>query len=154
MSQIMFMFRESGIMAAVILLWFLCSITLCVLLSVYYIMMEYREPGPSAIFGGGLASSLIGIVTAVVLLVAIPLLIDFIAGAAFGVSRSVLDSAAPENRAALLARSISMQINIPTLTMLGQLILSIPLAVMTGLSLSVPFRRKRRLEAAGMGGGS
>jgi hypothetical protein len=38
------------------------------------------------------------------------------------------------------------------MTMLGQLLLAIPFAVMAGLSLSVPFRRKRRLEAAETGG--
>ena len=153
MSQIAVMFRESGIMAVIIILWFLASLTLCVLLSIYYVAMEYRKPGPSAIFRGGLAPSLIGIAAAVLMLLVIPFMLDLIAAAAYGVSSSVLDSIAPEQKAALLARSISIQINIPILTMLGQLILAIPMAVMTGLSLSVPLRRKRRLEAAGMGGG-
>jgi hypothetical protein len=152
MSQIITMFRESGVTSIIVLLWFLFSLALCVFLSIYYIVMECKKPGPSAVFRGGLAPSLAGVIAAALMLLVVPFLIDVIAGAVHAVPRSLLDSVVPEQRAALLASSMAAQINVPAMTMLGQVLLAIPFAVMAGLSLSVPFRRKRRLEAAETGG--
>jgi len=145
-------FREIGFFSIVILFWIAAGIVLCILMSIYIIVMEYRESGSSSLFKGGLGPSLAGVFTAVTILIIIPAVINLVSKMIYGVSPLEISALPPEERAVMVARMISMDLNISIMNRTGQLILAIPSALLAGLSITVPFRRKRRIHAEHTGG--
>lgn len=152
MRELTMMFGELGPVAYVILAWIVLGLAVCAIMTVYYIAMEYRK-STSALFPGGAVPCILGVALGVVILLAMPPLLELAARLAAG-SPSIIFSAAPEHRAALLARIVAVRLNAAAFTLLGQLILAVPTAIFVGLALTVPFRRRRRIEAARMGGAS
>jgi len=150
--ELVTMFRELGPLAYVILAWILLGLAVCAVLILYYIAMEYRK-STSVLFPGGAVPCILGVALGVVILLAMPPLLELAARLMAG-SPSIIFSAAPEDRAALLARIVAVRLNAAAFTLLGQLILAVPTAIFVGLALTVPFRRRRRIEAARMGGAS
>lgn len=141
-----------GFFSIVIPFWIAAGIVLCILMSIYVIVMEYRKSGSSSLFKGGLGPSLAGVFTAVTILIIIPAVINLVSKMIYGVSPLEISALPPKKGAMMVAKMISMDMNIPIMTRTGQLILAIPSALLVGLSLTVPFRRKRRIHAEHTGG--
>jgi hypothetical protein len=144
-------FKSTGLVAWLSVLWVFTGLLFLTVMIIVYAAAAWRKPSPSSRPAGGTGSALGGILVVLSFFVIVPAALNLFAKLATGITPDLLASASPEMRASLLARGIAGELNAVALTRLGQLLLSIEAAVLAGLALTVPFRRRRRNRAAGMG---
>jgi len=119
---------------------------------IVYAATAWRKPSPSSRLEGGTGAALGGVLVVLTFFVIVPAALNLVAKLTTGITPDLLASAPPDMKAPLLGRAIGGELHAVALTRIGQLLLSIEAAVLAGLALTVPFRRRRRNRAAGLGG--